>query len=147
MKVKVVGNYMHIIMDVSVSEMKKAKQYNENSLMFFEEENGEKIPKYRVEADFGMKDSLSEYGARFGTDIIVRTSNDNETEEKYVAQLNVELPGLLTQAQMAALISDHYGKTLTYLRAIENQVKQALNERKARINSITNMIEFESLDH
>lgn len=147
MKIKVIGNYMHIIMNVSVMEMKKAGDYKEDSLFVFEENNGERVPCFGVKAGIGISQSLSKYGAHIGKDCVVNEGNEYGENSKVAAQIDVELPPMLTKDQYSEYITDHYGEAINYLKTIESQVMDALNERGEKISGISNLVEFENLNN
>lgn len=146
MKIKVVGNMLHVIMDVSTDDMVLANNFDSNALTVFEEKDGEKQEVFKVSADtYGLgSDDISKYGAEFTQNCVLNESNATTVNDyKFGAQIAIKLPPFQPKKEFVA---ECYGVQLAHLRTIENQVKDALTRRDEFVQNIANEIEIENLE-
>lgn len=146
MKIKVVGNMLHVIMDVSTDDMVLAKNFDSNALTVFEDKDGEKQEVFKVSVDtYGLgSDDISKYGAEFAQNCVLNESNATTVNDyKFGAQIAIKLPPFQPKKEFVA---ECYGVQLAHLRTIENQVKDALARRDEFVQNIANEIEIENLE-
>lgn len=148
MKIKVVGNMLHVIMDVSTDDMLLAKNFDSNALTVFEDKDGEKQEVFKVSADtFGLgSDGISKYGVTFTDDCVLNGAAATVSDYKLGAQIAIKLPPFIGLQPKKELIAERYGVQLAHLRTIENQVKDALVRRDEFVQNIANEIEIENLE-
>ena len=149
MKIKVVGNMLHVIMDVSTDDMVLAKNFDSNALTVFEDKDGEKQEVFKVSADtFGLgSDGISKYGAEFTQNCVLNENTATTANDyKFGAQIAIKLPPFVGLQPKKEFVAECYGVQLAHLRTIENQVKDALVRRDEFVQNITNEIEIENLE-
>lgn len=148
MKIKVVGNMLHVIMDVSTDDMVLAKNFDSNALTVFEEKDGEKQEVFKVSADtYGLgSNGISKYGATFTDDCVLNGAAATVSDYKFGAQISTKIDYFIGTRPRNELIAERYGVQLAHLRTIENQVKDALVRRDEFVQNIANEIEIENLE-
>lgn len=148
MKIKVVGNMLHVIMDVSINDMMEAHNFDPNALTVFEEIDGDKQEVFKVSADiYGLgSDGISKYGATFTHDCVLNEAAATVDDYKFGAQISTKIGSFIGARPRNELIAECYGVRLAYLKTIENQVKDALARRDEFVQNIANEIEIENLE-
>lgn len=136
-KFVVVGNILHVFMDVSGGDIRLAEEMNPENLSYFEEEDGVRNEKFRVKFDGMSADTLSKFGITFSGGAL---RNDDDSEG--VVQSSVKLPSFMTKDEVADHIMYKYGPVLQYLNRIEAQIKNAILKYEDSVDEIRDSIEF-----
>lgn len=136
-KFVVVGNILHVFMDVSGGDIRLAEEINPENLSYFEEEDGVRNEKFRVKFDGMSADSLSKFGITFSGGAL---REDDDVEG--LVQSSVKLPSFMTKDEVADHILFKYGPVLQYLNRIEDQIKRAIAKYEDDVEAIRDSIEF-----
>ena len=136
-KFVVVGNILHVFMDVSGGDIRLAEEMNPENLSYFEEEDGVRNEKFRVKFDGMSADTLSKFGITFSGGAL---RNDDDSEG--VVQSSVQLPSFMRKDEVADHIMYKYGPVLQYLNRIEAQIKNAILKYEDSVDEIRDSIEF-----
>lgn len=136
-KFVVVGNILHVFMDVSGGDIRLAEEINPENLSYFEEEDGVRNEKFRVKFDGMSADSLSKFGITFSGGAL-REDDDSEG----LVQSSVKLPSFMTKDEVADHILFKYGPVLRYLNRIEEQIKRTITKYEDDVEAIRDSIEF-----
>lgn len=136
-KFVVVGNILHVFMDVSGGDIRLAEEINPENLSYFEEEDGVRNEKFRVKFDGMSADSLSKFGITFSGGAL---REDDDVEG--LVQSSVKLPSFMTKDEVADHILFKYGPVLRYLNRIEDQIKRAIAKYEDDVEAIRDSIEF-----
>lgn len=136
-KFVVVGNILHVFMDVSGGDIRLAEEMNPANLSYFEEEDGVRNEKFRVKFDGMSTDSLSKFGITFSGGAL-----RNDDDDEGIVQSSVRLPSFMSKDEVADHILFKYGPVLQYLNRIEAQIKNAIVKYEDSVDEIRDSIEF-----
>lgn len=144
MKVKVIGNMMHVFMDFSKGDLSIVREFDPDALFLVKEKNDSKEVVFAVENSSSNAESLSQYGASFVESYVINEGDENRNGFKTGALLNIQLPSVMTNEETKEYVASMYGVGLSYLKEIEVQIKEALQRRDEFIASVAEEIDIES---
>lgn len=144
MKVKVIGNMMHVFMDFSNRDLSIVREFDPDALFLVKEKNDSKEVVFAVENSPSKKGSLSQYGASFAESCVINEGDENGNGYKTGTLLNIQLPTAMTNTETKKYVASMYGVGLSYLKEVEVQIKEALQKRDEFIASVSNEIDIES---
>lgn len=144
MKVKVIGNMMHVFMDFSNRDLSIVREFDPDALFLVKEKNDSKEIVFAVENSPSKKGSLSQYGASFAESYVINEGDENGNGYKTGTLLNIQLPAAMTNTETKEYVASMYGVALSYLKEVEVQIKEALQKRDEFIASVSNEIDIES---
>lgn len=144
MKVKVIGNMMHVFMDFSKGDLSIVREFDPDALFLVKEKNDSKEVVFAVENSSSNAESLSQYGASFVESYVINEGDENGNGFKTGALLNIQLPSVMTNEETKEYVASMYGVGLSYLKEVEAQIKEALQRRDEFIASVAEEIDIES---
>ena len=144
MKVKVIGNMMHVFMDFSKGDLSIVREFDPDALFLVKEKNDSKEVVFAVENSSSNAESLSQYGASFVESYVINEGDENGNGFKTGALLNIQLPSVMTNEETKEYVASMYGVGLSYLKEVEVQIKEALQRRDEFIASVAEEIDIES---